>query len=111
MAAYQGTYYSVVFALDSRDGTRVDITGWEFSADLRDTRASAELINLTTANGGFTVLDGINGQMSLNITAEQTLTLPTGRIVFDVLRTDAVPGPVYVFGGSFIVKQPVTREN
>lgn len=111
MAAYQGTYYAIAFQLlDSAGDPYADITSWEFSADIRDNRTdSTEELSLTTANGGFVVTSGANAQFEMRMTAAQTLSLPTGRMVFDVLRTDASPGPVYLFGGSFKVKQPVTR--
>ena len=111
MAAYQGTYYAVPFQLLDDAGAPVaDITAWQLSADIRDNKTdTAELLSLTTANGGLAVTNGPQARFELRITAVQTALLPLGRMVFDVLRTDASPGPVYLFGGSFPVKQPVTR--
>ena len=112
MAAYQGTYYAISIKLkSSADGEFVDVTGWEFKADIRlDRRDTETLLELTTSNGGFVVTDGPGGKFEFRLTAEQTAALPLGKLVFDVLRTDVDPGPVYVFGASFRVKQPVTRD-
>jgi hypothetical protein len=111
MAAYQGTYYTKTFAFKDSDGVAVDITGWEFSADLRDRLDTEELLTLTTANGGFAVTDGAAGLMVMSITADLTADLPVGTLVFDVLRTDISPGPVWLFAGKFKVRQPVTRDD
>ena len=111
MPAYQGTYYSKTFAFKDENEDPVDITGWEFSADLRDRVGTEELLSLTTANGGFTVTDGANGLVTMAITADQTAELPTKRLVFDVLRTDVTPGPLWLFSGKFTVRQPVTRDD
>lgn len=111
MPAFQGTYYTRTFAL-KQDGVAIDISGWTFEAQVRYQVDDDEaLLTLTTANGGVVTIDGSSGRLALAITADQTAALPEGRVVFDVLRTDADPGPLWQFGGQFIVKQPVTRED
>lgn len=111
MAAYQGTYYSKTFVFkDAETLEPLDITTWEFESTLRDRLDTAELLTLTTANGGWAVTDGANGEAELRITALQTADLPVAKLVFDVLRTDASPGPVWLFAGRFSVKRPVTRD-
>ena len=111
MPVYQGTHYSRMFTFrDKADNTPIDVTGWTFEAALRDNVDDAEpLLTLTSANGGMSVFDGANGRVEFIITSEQTEALPTGTIVFDVLRTDIDPGPVWLFGGKFPVRKPVTR--
>jgi hypothetical protein len=109
-AVYQGTAYTLNFTFEDDDDVVIDITGWTFAADIKDTRADeTALVSLTTANGGFTVTDGPNGRLEMVLTAEQTDLLPEGGMVFDLLRTDSDPGPVYYLGGSFRVKRPVTQ--
>ena len=113
MPIYQGTHYSVVFAIESaEDETPIDITGWEFSADFRDDRYDPDppLLSLTTAGGGFTVFDGLGGRLKMDVTAAQSLALPLCRMSFDVLRTDIDPGPIMVFSASVPVATPVTRD-
>jgi hypothetical protein len=109
MPVYQGTYYAVSFTFKDSDDAVINITGYTFEADFKESRTdTAALVSLTTANGGFVVTDGPNGMMEMRLTAVQTALLPVGRIVFDVLRTDPASSPVYQFGGSFRVKRPVT---
>lgn len=111
MPAYQGTYYArgLIF-IDADTELPVDISGQTFEADVRDEIAdTTTLLTLNTDNGGLVVTDGAAGRLEIRITAEQTEELPVGRMVFDILRTDASPGPIWMVGGSFKVKQPVTR--
>jgi hypothetical protein len=111
MAAYQGTYYAIALTLKSAaDDSPINVTGWTLEADVkRDRKDEAALLTMTTENGSFAIIDGAAGRLEFRLTAEQTALLPVGKLVYDVLRTDADPGPRYVFGGSFRVKTPVTR--
>jgi hypothetical protein len=111
MPVYQGAAFTKVFIIkDKTTNTPIDITGWEFQAQFRDRVDDANyLVQLTSDDGNFVVTDGPNGQITMTLTAEETALFPTGKIVFDVLRTDPTPGPLWLFGGRFPVKQPVTR--
>lgn len=110
MAIYQGDFYAARFKFADNAGVAINITGWTFQAMLRAALADpAPLLTLTSANGGFLILDGPNGRLQLQITGTQALALPAGRVLFDVQRTDIIPGPTFQFGGYFLVKQPVTR--
>lgn len=112
MAIYQGTYYAQQFVVtDATTGLAVNIAGYTFSADFRvhATDANPPLLALTSAGGGFSITDASNGKFQILMTSVQTLALPVGILVFDVLRTDPVAGSVFLFGGNVTVKQPVTR--
>ena len=111
MPVYKGAYFSKTFTFkDKVTDDPINITGWTFEAHLRDNpKDSQPAAVLTTANGGFTVIDGVNGRLMLAISTSVANTLPTGIIHFDVLRTGVVPGPVWLFGGKFPVKEAVTR--
>lgn len=108
--AYQSTYVVKPF-LFTQGGVPINITGWVFRAQFRLTTDSADpaLLELTTANGGFAVTDGPGGRLEMRITSTQMNTLPAGTIHFDVMRTDATPGPIRQFGGKMKVRKPVTR--
>jgi hypothetical protein len=109
MPAYTGTYYVKKFTIKNSTGP-INLTGWTFESKIRDRNDTAVLLDLTTANGGWVVTDGPNGKLELRITAAQTAAFPVpSKLIFDVLRTDISPGPVYVFGARFSVKQPSTR--
>lgn len=112
MPAYQGTYYYKQFTFtDAETETPIDVSTWEFESDIRDRNDTEALLTLTTANGGWVVTDGPNGVVEMRITADQTAELPVAKLVFDVLRTEVTPGPVWLFAAKFTVKQPVTRDD
>lgn len=111
MPAFQGTYFSKTLTLKQSDGTPLNITGWALHMQVRVTKNdAAALLDLTSDNEGVVVTDGSSGQMQIRLTADDTALLPVGKVVFDVLRTDADPGPVWLFGGYLPVRKPVTRE-
>lgn len=110
MAVMQGTYVQKYINMKNSDGTPIDITGWQLRSSLRQhPTAPNVLAELTTENGGFVLVDPVNGRMAFTLDETVTEALPTGRIHFDVLHENAPEGPVWIFGGSFIVQQPVTR--
>lgn len=110
MPVFQGTYYTREFLLkNSVDSSAIDVSAWTLHCEVRASLDGDVLLDLTTANGGFVITNGPAGAISMAMTAAQTALLPVGRMLFDVLRTDANPGPVWQFGGRFPVKQPVTR--
>ena len=111
MSLYQGTHYSRTFILtDKATGAVLDISGWTFQAMFRDALDDAtEIVELTTANTGFTSTAPATGALVMDITAVQSALFPLGKVVFDVLRTDPTDGPVWLFGGRLPVKKAVTR--
>lgn len=111
MAVYQGTTWVRHLHLKDEDGVAVNINGWTFRAHIRDNADdTTELLELTTAGGGFAVVDPENGEFTMTITAAQSVLLPEGTMVFDILRTDPADGPYFVVAGKFKVRQPVTRD-
>jgi uncharacterized protein YdgA (DUF945 family) len=110
MPAYQGTYYAKQLTFQDSDGNAVDISGQTFEMDIRDQADdTTALVTLTTENDGLVITDGAAGELEIRITAANTDLLPVGKMVFDILRTDSDPGPTWMVGGSFKVKQPITR--
>ena len=112
MTIYRGSFYSVTLTLKSNvTGLPIDITGWTMKSQIRDAITDEEImVELTTENGGIEIIDGPGGVFSLKITAEQNENFSLGNVVGDVFRTDAVPGPVRLFGFKDKVKRSVTRE-
>ena len=111
MAIHKGTYWTGHFTLKDTSGAVINISGWEFEADLRYAiEDDSAALRLTTANGGFAVLDGPNGRLEMRVSEAQSSSLEEGKILFDVLRTDAVPGPIWLFRAMVPVKLSVTRD-
>jgi hypothetical protein len=116
MTVFQSGYYSKGFTFtQASNGAALNITGWTFHAQFRTSLTDPTVqLDLTTANGGFAVTDGVNGRVELRITKTQAALLPKGKLVFDVFRTDAGAAPngtdpVFQFSGSLQVGQAVTR--
>lgn len=110
MAVYQGTALTKYVTLKDSEGVPLDITGWTFRAQLRDHPDDAiALGELTTENGGIVLVDEVNGRLGLVFDDALTEVLPVGRVHFDVLRENGASGPVWLFAGNFMVRQPITR--
>lgn len=112
MTIYRGAHFSLPLTLVSNEtGEAVDITGWRLQCQIRDTLFDENfMIDLTTENGGITIVDAPAGKFRLDITATQNKDFSLGNVVGDVFRTDADPGPVRLFGFKDKVREPVTRE-
>jgi hypothetical protein len=110
MTVWVGNYTAYSFVLKSKTNCEaLDITGWEFQADIKANKDDeTALLSLDTDGGGFAVITAAEGRFEMRITALQSEDLPTGKLFFDIRRTDVSPGPIWLFGGSFFVKTPVT---
>jgi hypothetical protein len=110
MAIYQSAAYTAQFTINDQDGNPVNITGWLFHSMFRaELDDDPPLLDLSSANGGWVMLDPVNGRVQMQITKVQAATLPLGRVIFDVMRTDPALSPVYLFSGRVKVKEAVTR--
>jgi hypothetical protein len=119
MPVYQGTYYARQFQLSRKsDGTPIDITGWEFASQARYNLTDPDPAPITItslhspAPPGIVIIDAVNGVIEWRLYEDQTESLHTGTLVFDVMRIDIASGkgPEYLFGGRFTVAEPVTRD-
>jgi hypothetical protein len=117
MPVYIGTYYARVFQLTHKsNGHPIDISGWDFAAEVRqninDTDPELTLTSLPSPDPPhFVIIDATNGRVEMRLYEDDTESLSEGTHIFDVLRIDVSSGfgPQWLFGGSFVVKKPVTR--
>ena len=112
MPCFQGTRYTRNFRIRRcSDEAPIDISGWTFQGMIRDNRDDPlPFVTLTTANGGFLVINGPGGQLQFTLAPDQSILLPIGRMMMDVVRTDlTVEGPIWIFEATFQVKLPITR--
>lgn len=112
MPVYRGTVYERIFKIQNGDGLPIDITGWTFRADVRETvEGVAVLDELTTELGNFEVIEPLAGRFKFTLKSANTTALTAGKkYLFDFLRTDGVE-PVYVIGGNFKAANPITRND
>lgn len=95
---YRGTYHSKNFRFTTRsDGQPIDITTWQFDASLKDGTGTT-VLEMSTADGHFTVTSGESGTMRWALTEAQTEALEVGPVSFALYRTDAAEGRLRLFG-------------
>lgn len=110
MAVYQGTGYSKDFYISTIEGGPTDISSWQLQTHIRDSvNDDAYLVELTTENGGWVIVDGGAGHLRMVLTDDDTNDLVEGWVVGDLMRVNATNGPSRVFGFRIRVKKPVTR--
>ena len=87
-----------------------DISGYVVQMEVRQTAtiSGSPLINVSTV-GGQIIVDGPNGKIEIYISNTVTSTLPIGVYVYDVKVTNTVGLVERIFGGTFTVKEMVTR--
>lgn len=97
---YRGCYYSKDIQFKTRsDGQPVDISTWQFAANLKDGTGTTVLA-MSTSGGHFAVTDGPNGWVRFALTVAQTLALVAGPVTFALYRTDATEGRTRLFRAS-----------
>lgn len=76
----QGSTFSRLITIQDETQTPVNITGNTFAGQIRKRHAS-DIIEAT-----FTciVTDGANGKLTVSLTDEQTATIPSGELVYDI---------------------------
>lgn len=105
---YRGTtlQISMMYTIDN---IAVDLSGYTAIMDVRPSAESATLITqLTTENGGL-ILNQVNGQIVIYISATDTLELPLGQFQYDLNITSDSGFVTKLIMGSFVVLDPVTE--
>lgn len=93
MAIYRGVKYSKAIQFKNRStGLPIDVSTWQFAADLKD-ESGATVLAMSTGGGQFTVFDGENGWLRFSLTVAETDALDAGPVSFGLYRTDEVDGP------------------
>lgn len=104
MPIRRGTYYSKSLQYKARStGQPVDISTWQFEANLLD-ETGATALEMSTGGGHFTVFDGENGWLRWALSVAETEALAAGPVTFELYRTDASEGRRYILWASDLVK-------
>lgn len=99
----QGATYITTIDVTDDDGTPIDLTNYSAAAQMRKHFSSISYIQFTTNVGG------INGGVTLSLTANQTANIAAGRYVYDCELT-APDGTVSrIIEGIVTVTPNVTR--
>lgn len=97
MPIYRGCAYSKDIQFKTRsDGLPVDVSTWQFEANLKD-ESGTIVLAMSTSESHFAVFDGTNGWLRWALTPTQSLALVAGPVSFALYRTDAVEGRKRIF--------------
>lgn len=99
----QGATYQTVITIADANNIPIDLTGYTGNSVIKKAYSS---LNVATT---FTVsVNGVLGQVSLSLTANQTANIVAGRYVYDVKLTDAIGNITRIAEGIATINPRVT---
>lgn len=101
----QGADFRTVITVSNDDGTAKDLSGYEAQSQMRRSYTASTSFPIE-AN----IINALNGEITLSISAEATAVLKPGRFVYDMIITDADGVVTRVIEGIVTVSPSVTRE-
>lgn len=108
---YQGSNFYYPFEWVEGD-VAIDITGYKFRMHIRETINSEEiLINATTENGYFYMVDPLVGKFYLDIPSSETKKLTVSRAVYDIEVVFPSGQVSRIMQGCMNISPEVTRES
>lgn len=99
----QGATFTTVVTLTDNDGNVIDISGYTGAAQMRKHYTSS------TAKTFTVELGGVNGTITLLMSANTTANIEAGRYLYDVELTDTSGTVSRVFEGIVTVNPNITR--
>ena len=100
----QGSDFSITVSLTDATDSALSLAGSSFLAQVRKSHG-ANTVKATFS----TSIDGVGGNLTMNLTDVQTAALEAGRYVYDVLQTDASGDKKRLMEGQLIVTPSVSR--
>ena len=101
----QGTTYTNQITLDDSNGLSYDLNSFTASSQAKKSYYSANVILQLNA----TISDPANGIITISANAATTSTLPTGKLVYDVIISDNTGAVTRVLEGKITVSPGVTN--
>jgi hypothetical protein len=101
----QGADFETTFDLVGDDGAPINITGFQFSGQIRKSYYSTN----PTANLSITVLNAVNGNTVIRLNAANTANIISGRYVYDVKMKDNGNTVSRIVEGIITVTPQVTK--
>jgi hypothetical protein len=111
MAAYtdltidQGADFETTFDLIGDDGEPINITGFQFSGQIRKSYYSTN----PTANLSISIVSAVNGNTIIRLNASNTANIISGRYVYDIKMKDTSNLVSRVVEGIVTVTPQVTK--
>ena len=104
IAIEQGIHYDVSFTLKGSNGVAINVTNYTFKAEVRR-RPETDLIKSFT----ITKTNASAGIIALEMTGANTLSLPTGKLVWDLVAKDASNKIRRFLSGDVVVAESVSN--
>jgi len=101
------TFYKVITLTDD-DNNAIDLTSCTAKMQIRKDKCKTVDMELSTSNGRIT-LTGTAGIMSLYITDEDTLTMKSGRHLYDLYIVNIAGDSIRLMEGEFYVSPTITK--
>ena len=99
----QGTDYSSTVEIKDENDQILDITGYSANATIRKTYSSSNSVSFQT------ILDEVNGRVTLSLPASNSAALAAGRYVYDLVVTDLASKKSRIVEGIVTINPSVTR--
>lgn len=84
----QGDTFAIELQYLDQDDNVVDISGYQFRLEVRDKPAGQVLSAVCTNGDGFTITDGQNGIVDLDISPEKTRKFNYPKAAYQIQATD-----------------------
>lgn len=105
--AYRGETFSRVITWRDSAGALVNLTGYSAKIQIRDTVSNSVLDEFAVGTG--LTLGGALGTITWEMTAAETLALPTGNLAYDLRMTSGTSVVTYLLYGYVNVRETRTR--
>ena len=100
----QGTTFSSIITLTNQDGSLMNLTGYTVKSQFRKSYQSSQAYNFTAS-----VYDALTGKVRLQLSAETTSGIKSGRYLYDIEITSANNEKFRVLEGIVIITPEITK--
>ena len=101
-----GSDYSNIITIASSTGAALDLTNYTVASQMRKSYGSSTYYAFTAS-----VYDAVNGKIRLQLTADQSSAIPSGRYLYDIEITNTVSeARTRVLEGTVIVTPEITKD-
>lgn len=105
LTADQGSTFDTTLDLVQDDGSPLDVTGYQFSGQVRKSYYSSN----ATANLTITATNAAQGNLIVSMSAATTANIPAGRYLYDIKMTDVSLTVTRIVEGIITISPQVTK--
>jgi hypothetical protein len=106
---YQGSTFKLEHTVKDTAGLAVDLTGATIQSQIREYKASPDILLDLAETNSLEIIDAVNGKILINISADNTALLEKEKSLYDA-EVHFANGEVYrILEGAVFVSFEVTR--